>query len=146
MKILAASILTAVFVLPFHPGICQKQGIRGQVLWFSGNQMPGPGRELAPELGIKREIHIYELTTMEDVRQEETFFSDIQTRLVTTFFSKDNGRFKVRLPPGRYSVFVKEPKGLFANLFMGNGEINPVTVEEKRFTWMTITIDYEAAY
>lgn len=139
-------IVMAGLLSPDQPDFCKRQGIRGQVFWLSGNQMPGPGREFAPDLGISREIHIYEVTTRTDAIQHETFFTDIKTRLVATVVSGNDGRFKVKLPPGRYSVFVKEPSGLFANLFNTSGEINPVVVEPKKFTWMSITVDYEAFY
>lgn len=136
----------AGMLAPDQNGFCQRQGIKGQVFWLSGNQMPGPGRNVAPNLGIKREILIYEVATKADVTQHETFFTDIKTKLVATTLSDEDGRFKVKLPPGRYSVFVKEPSGLFANLFNTAGEINPVVVEPKKFVWMSITVDYEAAY
>ncbi|HEY4655781.1 MAG TPA: carboxypeptidase regulatory-like domain-containing protein [Cyclobacteriaceae bacterium] len=147
MKIMGTLlVLLAGLLLPEQSGLCQRQGIKGQVFWLSGNQMPGPDRTVAPDLGISREILIYELTTFSDAAQQDMFFSDIKTRQVASVVSRDDGRFKVKLPPGRYSVFVKEPKGLFANLFTGSGEINPVTVEPKKYAWMSITVDYEAAY
>lgn len=139
-------ILGMGILIPDQPGFCQRQGIKGQVFWLSGNQMPGPGRNTAPNLGISREILVFELTTTSDAIQQGTFFNDIKTRKVATVVSSNDGRFKVKLPPGRYSVFVKEPEGLFANLFNTSGEINPVTVEPKKFTWMSITVDYEAVY
>lgn len=138
-------ILAALVTYPDY-GLCQRQGIRGQVFWLSGNRMPGPGRSVTPGLGIKREIHVYEVATHEQAKQQDVFFSDIKTRLVATVMSDASGKFKVKLPPGKYSLFVKEPQGLFANLFSTSGEINPVVVEPKQFTWVSITVDYEAAY
>lgn len=139
-------LILAVFIADPAMGLCQRQGIRGQVFWLSGNQMPGPGRSVDPGLGIKREIHIYEVATAEDVDQHEVFFTNIRTRHVATVTSDSKGKFKVKLPPGRYSLFVKEPQGLFANLFNTSGEIHPVVVEPRKFTWVSITVDYEAAY
>jgi hypothetical protein len=124
----------------------QRQGIRGEILWLSGNQMPGPGKPNHPRLGIQREIHIYKVTTVEHENQNGPFFSDLKSELVTKISSKDDGTFKVKLPPGEYSVFVKEPEGLFANLIDQNGKINPISVEVKRYSWLPITVDYEAAY
>ena len=77
---------------------------------------------------------------------ENGFFKDIQTPLVTKVLSKPDGSFKLRLPPGKYSVFVKEEDGLFANLFDKNNAINPVTVKEKQYSWLPINVDYKAAY
>ncbi|HEY5823452.1 MAG TPA: carboxypeptidase regulatory-like domain-containing protein [Cyclobacteriaceae bacterium] len=123
-----------------------KQGIQGQVYWISGNQMPGPGTKMSPQLGVQREVHIYELTYLKDCQQDGTFFNAISTRLITTALSLPDGTFKIKLPPGTYSVFVKEPKGLFANLFDQKSAINPIIVKEKQYAWLTIAIDYEAAY
>ena len=125
----------------------QHQGIKGQVFWLSGNQMPGPRTETAPTLGIQREIVIYKLTTLQETNQENTpFFSDIKTELVTKVQSKKDGSFKVKLPPGAYSIFIQEPKGLFANTLNANGEINRLDVNPKKYTWISITVDYEASF
>lgn len=121
-------------------------GIKGQVFWVAGNQMPGPGADRTPEYGVQRELYIYELTTTRQATQENGFFKDISTTLVTTVSTKKDGTFTVSLPPGKYSVFVKEPKGLYANLFDQNNAINPVEVIGQDFTWLAITIDYMAAY
>ena len=123
-----------------------KQGIRGQVYWTSGNQMPGPGVKPSPQLGVQREIFIYELVSLKDCEQKDGFFTSVSSRLITTALSKPDGAFKIKLPPGRYSVFVKEPKGLFANSFDKNSFINPITVIERRFAPVTILINYQAAY
>jgi hypothetical protein len=138
-------VLAAMITYPYE-AVCQRQGIRGQVFWLSGNQMPGPGREVAPGLGIRREIHIYEVATRDQADHTDVFFSNIRTRHVATVVSDADGRFKVKLPPGRYSLFVKEPQGLFANLVSTSDEINSVVVEPRKFTWVSITVDYEAAY
>lgn len=146
MKITGLMILLMGLLAPEPSALCQRQGIRGKVFWLSGNQMPGPDREMAPNLGIKREIQVYEITTLQDVEQQGAFFSNIKTRLVATGESREDGSFKVKLQPGKYSVFVKEDKGLYANLFTSNGEINPVTVSSRKYTWISITVDYEAVY
>lgn len=125
----------------------QHQGIKGQVFWLSGNQMPGPRTETAPTLGIQREVVIYKLTTLQETNQESApFFSDIKTELVTKVQGRKDGSFKVKLPPGVYSLFIREAKGLFANTFNANGEINRIEVEPKKYAWISITVDYEAAF
>lgn len=126
--------------------LSQKQGLRGQVFWVSGNQMPGPESILSPNQGAIREILIYELTTVSDVTQVGPFFRDVKTRMVATILSRPDGTFKIKLPPGSYSVFTKERNGLYANLFDEKNNINPVIVRAGQYAWKTITIDYEAAY
>ena len=127
-------------------GFAQKQGIKGQVFWLSGNQMPGPGTNRPPQQGIVREVHIYKVATTSDVETENNYYSKVKTEFVTKVISGKDGYFKVRLEPGEYSVFTLEPKGLFANMFDVNQRINPVIVKPKQFSWITITVDYEAAF
>jgi hypothetical protein len=124
-----------------------RQGIKGQVFWVAGNQMPGPGAMKRSNHGIQRELYVYELTTLEQATlSSDGFFSNIQTKLVTKISTKADGTFKLRLPTGEYSLFVKEDKGMFANHFDQNNAINPIIIKQKRFAWLPITVDYQAAY
>ena len=138
--------LVLVFLLSSFAVLSQKQGLRGQVFWVSGNQMPGPEAVLSINQGASREILIYELTSFSDVTQVGPFFRDIKTRLVATVQSKSDGTFKIKLPPGAYSVFTKERNGQYANLFDEKNNINPVFIKAGQYAWKTITIDYDVAY
>ena len=140
-KILILILLT----LPYFT-YAQKQGIKGQVFWLSGNQMPGPGKLSSPQQGIAREVFIYNAANQKDTPSQDGFFKEVNSVFVMKTTSSSDGSFKIKLPPGRYSVFVKEEKGLFANLFDSEGCINCVSVREKKYSWITITVDYEAAY
>lgn len=127
--------------------LAQKQGIRGQVFWLSGNQMPGPRNPAqAPQQGIVREVQVYKVASPTDVVVENSYYKEVRTGLVATAISGPDGYFKIKLPPGEYSVFTVESKGLFANMFDARNRINPVVVKPGKYTWVTITIDYEAAY
>jgi hypothetical protein len=124
----------------------QKQGIEGEVFWLGGNQMPGPGTKASPRQGVVREVYIYNATNLKDAKQQGVFFSDVRTALVAKVMSAADGSFKVKLPYGKYSVFVKEEQGLFANLYDGSGCINCISVRPRKYSWVTVLIDYEAAY
>ena len=121
------------------------QGIEGKVLWLEGNFMPGPGQDKKGE-PIQREIHIYELTNQSDVTKNEHFYTDFDKEPVKVVSSDSSGKFKVGLPPGAYSVFSKEENGLYASVQDGEGNLNPVTVEEGKYTSLTFKIDYKAVY
>jgi len=108
--------------------------------------MPGPNKPAIQPTGIQREIWIYEVVSIDDVKSDGVFFSYIPTQVVKKLKCNSNGRFKVKLPPGEYSLFVKEEKGLFANQFDSQNRINCVVVKPKEFTEITILINYEAAY
>lgn len=128
------------------------QGLAGQVRWLEGNLMPTIGEDVEQNQKdykgepVQREIHIYELTSMDEATAEGTFFKNIQTDLVKTVETNEEGEFIVELPVGRYSVFVQEDQGLFANSFDGEGHINPVEIKEGEITTITIQINYKAAY
>ena len=143
---MAKLLLTILFVVLQLQAEAQKQGIKGQVLWVSGNQMPGTSKKITPQQGIVREVVIYPEIKLKDTKQTDGFFTITQSVPVATVLSKSDGSFYVKLPPGNYSVFTKESKGLFANLFDGQGIINPVKVKPKKYTWITLAIDYEAVY
>ena len=138
--------LSLFLLLSSFAALSQKQGLRGQVFWVSGNQMPGPEAVLSPNQGTSREILIYDLTSFGDATQVGPFFRDVKTRLVASVQSKADGTFKVKLPPGSYSIFTRERNGLYANLFDDKNNINPILIKVGQFAWKTITIDYEVAY
>jgi len=139
-------ILLCITIVVF-PLYAQKQGIKGKVEWVSGNQMPGPGKKETQAPGIKREIYIYEATALKQVTQKDgVFFSNITTKFIAKTHSKDDGSFCVKLPPGEYSVFIKETRGLFANRFDVNSRIQCIAVKQGEFLPLTIQVNYEASY
>jgi hypothetical protein len=147
MRLRLSILLVVIGSLMAIAATAQKQGIKGQVFWVSGNQMPSPDKNKSvPRQGIVREIHIYNAVTLNQTRREGSFYKNIDAIRVAKIQSNPDGTFKIKLPPGRYSVFTLEDRGLFANLTDGNGCINCIEVSRKKYTWMTITIDYEAAY
>jgi hypothetical protein len=124
-----------------------QQGIKGKIEWISGNQMPGPDKQLTATKPIVREIFIYEATSTKQAASESgIFFSNITTKLIKTVKSKKSGNFCVKLPPGTYSIFVKEPLGLYANSFDSSGYIQCVTVKPNEYTQVSILVNYEAVY
>lgn len=140
-------LLCLGLLLAIIPAFAQNQGIAGRVEWISGNQMPGPDKPATKANGIKREIWIYQPTTMADASATDgVFFSDIKTTLIKKVKSNCKGRFRVKLAPGEYSIFIKEKKGLFANQFDGQNRIHCVAVKPGEFTEITIQVNYEAAY
>lgn len=128
------------------PTNAQHQGITGKVEWVSGNQMPGPGKQYAKPIGIQREIWIYQAVSVIDTKSEGVFFSEINVELIKKVITRPNGKFKVKLPPGEYSLFIKEGNGLFANQFDSQNRINYVNVQRGKFAEFNIRVDYEAAY
>lgn len=127
-------------------GQVDHQGITGKILWFEGNMMPGPGKKDTGGKPVQREIYIYQRTNMKTATATDSFYKNIPSQLVKKVQSDALGHFSVQLPAGRYSLFTKEERGLFANRFDAEGNINPVEVKEGEFTPVTIEINYKATY
>ncbi len=124
---------------------CPLQGIEGVVLFWEGDFMPpGPGGSITP---VERELFVHAPTRHSDVTQEGDgpFFSEIRSNLVARAWSDVAGRFRILLPPGTYSLFVREGNLFYANSFT-NEYIFPVTVERRRMTSVTFDITYLATF
>ena len=127
------------------------QGISGDVRWVEGNLMPALGDttylDRSKGIPVAREIYIFKAIKIHDVKpQIGDFYSDIKSELIKRVKTDKNGKFTVMLPPGKYSVFVMEKEGFFANKYDGEGYINPVIVVAGEFAEMNITINYKAYY
>ncbi|WP_439881072.1 carboxypeptidase-like regulatory domain-containing protein [Pontibacter sp. MBLB2868] len=124
-----------------------EQGIKGQVLWLAGNQMPSPDAPPSKGRGVERTLYIYELTNSSQAKTTDgVFHTNIQTNLVTQVVTDANGNFAVSLKPGKYSLFSKEEKGLFASIFDGEMNINPIEVQKGQVTNVEFLINYQASY
>jgi hypothetical protein len=128
--------------------VIQKQGIEGIVTWKAGNYMPSPDQPMPKNEGspVVRELWVYELTNSAQIELNEGFYKKNTRRLVAKTTTDTLGRYKVRLPVGYYSVFSKEPKGLWANAFDDANNIQAVRVDKRKFTNLKIVIDYLASY
>lgn len=127
------------------------QGIIGEVRWVEGNLMPSvDDTSYADRLKgkpVKRTVYIYKATRRDEtIGSNGVFFNMISTELIAKARSKSNGKFKVNLPPGKYSLLVQEEEGLYANTFDGDDYINPVTVHANNFAEVQILVNYKAYY
>ena len=148
-------LLPAILLLASMTKSCDppvEQGLAGQVLWLEGDLMPTIND--SPEINrkrfkkepVQRVVHIYELTTMDEATADGPFFKKIKTKKVESVETDKEGQFIVALPKGKYSVFVEEEDGLFASIFDGEGNINPVEIKENEITNIKIEVNYKAAY
>lgn len=140
-----------IFLLTFLSFAQKKkvtQGINGKILWKAGNLMPGPGVKPSKGAPVVREIYIYELTSNKqtETAEEGGFYRKINSKLVKKVKSDKKGLFSVLLPPGYYSLFTKEEKGFYANLFDDAMNINPVQVRKGKWDQFEFVIDYAAVY
>ena len=122
------------------------QGIWGQVMFWKGDFMPSPDGYSGTITPVKREIYIYEATPFSLVNNlSGGFINQVETNLVAKVISSENGYYQVELPPGIYSVFIKE-KSVFYSFGVSNEYISPVTVTQDSTTEVKLDITYEAYY
>ncbi|MEM1405340.1 MAG: carboxypeptidase regulatory-like domain-containing protein [Bacteroidota bacterium] len=124
----------------------QAQGVKGKVLWVEGNQMPGPDRKTNEGSPVTREIVFYDVLKTSDLKRLGALFQEPPFEPVAVVKTNEQGEFEINLPAGRYSLLTRENNGLFANLFDGENNVNPVTVESGKFTDIKIVINYNAVY
>jgi hypothetical protein len=148
-----AAISTFIFACTATARFTGQQGISGKVVWLEGNLMPGIGdttyRERLAGIPVQRKLFIYEPATSADAvktSESEVLYSEIHSKLIKDVETNSDGTFQIELDPGRYSIFTLEEKGLFANIFDGEGIINPVTVEAGKFTEIQIKVNYKAFF
>ena len=148
--VFAAILVTACINQPTQKLQKQiKQGISGQVIWLEGNLMPTidqPDNTTRGGKPVVREIHVYKLINVKETESLDGFFTKIKGSLVKKSFSDESGHFSIQLPVGEYSIFIKEEQGLYANLFDGSNNINPVVVNRDKVTEIKVKVDYKAVY
>ena len=130
------------------PRVTIKQGVWGDVLFFSGDFSTSENDgKVEP---VARKLYIYEPTKPAQVsfvhRERGSFISKIQTKLVDSTASDDSGFYQLSLPPGRYSLFVNEDSALYANHLSSKGYLADFEVYKDRVAYFRIIIAYDADY
>jgi hypothetical protein len=66
--------------------------------------------------------------------------------LVAKASTDARGRFRVRLAPGRYSVFIGRDSLFYANILDGEGILNPVVIGRDAKRNIELKADWDARY
>ena len=124
------------------------QGVKGQILFLEGNQMPSPDRPPSVGKGVSREVGIFEVTHTDQTvaGHSSGFYKKVKTKLIKATWSDSKGCLALELPEGKYSILVKENGEWYANLFDGDGAIFPIEVKEGETTPLEFRITYKAAF
>jgi hypothetical protein len=146
--ILSAFIIVAMSSFrPSDTDFCRRQGLKGHVYLVRGNQMPSPDAPPSPGKGFKTILYIYELTNASQAGQQQgAYYTSISTKLVKEVKTDESGYFKVKLKPGRYSLFVKKGELFYSNIFDGQNNIHPIEVKKGEWTEEDFKADYDAVY
>lgn len=154
MKRITLMLIAICFIIPlssYHSSVKKHQGIKGKVTWLEGNQMPKISDapiQTGAHKGepVVRTIQIFPLINLGDTEMENGLFHSLEVKPIAETISNEKGEFKIKLPPGQYSVFTVEEDGLFANIFDQNGDIQPINVKKKKWSKLDIIINYKAFF
>jgi len=132
----------------------EDQGVKGTITWLEGNQMPTiKSDDQVTGLGVstkgnpvKRTIKIYPITNLGDAQLENGLFKSIKGEAIAEVLSNEDGQYSLSLPPGKYSVFIVEEEGLFANQFDEKGNIEPLYIKKGEWIQKDIVINYKAYF
>jgi hypothetical protein len=139
------------------------QGVWGNVCFWEGNFMPtvdsdriadrildifksrhGTITPVVREIYICRVITLKEMSDSHVAQPKPRFFSVIPAKFVAITSSDKKGFYQLELPPGTYSVFVKEDDAFYADKFDGEGRITPLEVLPQAMTRMLINLTYKS--
>lgn len=126
----------------------KREGIRGTIYRVQGNQMPAPGEPSTQPQPYQATLYVYQLTNTSQVEKaaKASFYKAIHTKLVKEVRSDKKGKFKVKLPPGQYSLFLKTENGYYANLFDDKNNIAPITVVKGKYAEIDMKADWDAVF
>lgn len=122
--------------------------VRGDVVRVVGNQMPSPDLPPSIPAGYAAEVHFYEAARASGAKPAglASHYHSTGTRLVRRVTSGRDGRFRLRLPEGVYSVMLARDSLSYANILDGNGILNPLEVRRGARVRMRLLADWDATY
>ncbi len=125
-----------------------EQGVWGNVWFWEGDFMPTTDNSSNGRItAVEREIYVHEATVDSMlVPQNGVFYTEINSKLIATIYSDEDGFFQITLEPGKYSFFVKENSKFYANSWDSEGHVLSAKVTNSKVTKRQIDITYKATY
>lgn len=145
---LSVSLLAAMVLL--HLTGCSQKTVRvtGVVWRVTGNQMPSPDLPAPMYGGYRTHVYFFAPTHARNARRAGPpgFFQSIGTPSVAKAATDDQGRFRVRLPAGSYSVLIGRDSLFYTNIVDGDGILNPLVISGKGRRRIELKADWDARY
>lgn len=120
-------------------------GITGYVRVFKGNQMPMHGQARSTGSGRQCEVYVFSAIPVSKASGTSPLFSKINGRLITTVKTDSTGHYTVHVPPGKYSLFIKQDKGFFSNE-IDDGYLTPVDVHANQLAVKNINVTLQSTF
>ncbi len=127
-------------------------GLFGTVNFLEGNHQPSPGPSTGTTTPVAREIRFYQPVTADLVDHDAGqnaltpgLYSTVHDILRAKTYSGEDGKYRVTLRPGKYSIFVADGDDWYCNLQSSDG-LCVVEVLESGTLNYNIDITYAAAF
>lgn len=120
----------------------------GHISRVTGNQMPSPDLPPLSYAGYPTNVYFFKPISPQDARRMSVpgFFDRIGQPLVARVATDERGLFRLRLPPGRYSVLIGKDSLFYTNIIDGDGFLNPIVVASGRRMRLELKADWGANY
>jgi hypothetical protein len=123
------------------------QGIKGHVLLDNNTAMPLKGSTKQRGRPIATMVFIYEAANMNQlIGQEGNYAKGIEARLIKQVRSNNDGKFKLRLAPGTYTIVLGYQEGIYIPYFSGNTGLAFIEVLKHQFQEIDLSIIASSIY
>jgi hypothetical protein len=123
------------------------QGIKGHVLLENNTAMPLKGSAKQKGSPIATMVYIYEAANANQlIGQEGNFAKGIEARLIKQVRSNNDGKFKLRLAPGKYTIVLGYQEGIYIPYFSGNTGLAFIEVLKHQFQEIDLSIIASSIY
>jgi len=145
MRNLSIQSVLLVCLVPVLLGFCiLPQGIKGHVLLEKNASMPLKGEKGQKGSPISTMVFIYEAASINQlIGQEGNYAKGIEARLIKQVVSKNDGKFKLKLAPGKYTIVLGYQEGIYIPYFSGNSGV--AIVEVLKHQWQEIDLSIIAS-
>jgi hypothetical protein len=123
------------------------QGIKGHVLLENNTAMPLKGSAKQKGSPIATMVYIYEAANANQlIGQEGNYAKGIEARLIKQVRSNNDGKFKLRLAPGKYTIVLGYQEGIYIPYFSGNNGLAFIEVLKHQFQEIDLSIIASSIY
>ncbi len=141
-------IVSLLFMVPILMGFCvRSQGIKGRVLIEKEANMPLKGRTNQSGMPFSTTIFVYESATVDQLKnQQGNFAKGLNAKLVKQVRSGVDGKFKLQLSPGKYTLILGYKEGLYIPFFSGLNGVSHIEVTKHQFQEIDLMISASSVF
>lgn len=142
MRYKAIQFIFFVCLAPMLMGFCiLPQGIKGYIMLEKNASMPIKGMDKQKGLPISTMVYVYEASNLDQlIAQEGNYAKGIQAKIIKQVRADKEGKFKLRLAPGKYTIVLGYLEGIYIPFFSGNTGLAFVEVSKHQWQEIDLTI------